>query len=189
MRWIGRSARDAEIMPAKPGLQNIARRSARSTYAPPDFVRAMNIWVAFRISSATRASGETNFGVNHGNNPIRSCVTRICPSHCEPEPIPIVGISSTPVICRAASGLTISSTTAKTPAFSHRLGITQKRFRFCLRSAFHFIAAFLANALRQHPDMTHDGNARRDDRFDLPNMACASFQLHRLRPGFHQRAR
>src|SRR2546430_7695791 len=44
---------------------------------PPARVRSMTERAALQISSATRASGETNFGVNHGKNPIKSCVTRI----------------------------------------------------------------------------------------------------------------
>src|SRR5205823_9616734 len=75
---------------------------------------------ALRISSATRASGETNFGVNHGKNPIKSCVTRIWPSQYSPDPIPIVGMPIAFVICFAISGTTISRTTENAPAFSTR---------------------------------------------------------------------
>src|SRR5947207_10315489 len=76
----------------------------------------MKALAARRISSATRASGETNFGVNHGKSPIKSCVTRICPSQCLPEPIPMVGMLIALVICFAISATTISSTTENAPA-------------------------------------------------------------------------
>src|ERR1700730_14852472 len=69
----------------------------------PFRVRSINARAAFRISSATRASGETNFGVNHGNKPIKSCVTKIWPSRCSPEPIPMVGMPIAFVICFAVS--------------------------------------------------------------------------------------
>src|SRR5262249_37376432 len=87
-------------------------------YVPPARVRSMKARAARRISSATRASGDTNFGVNQGNNPIKSWVTRICPSQCSPEPMPIVGIPIALVICFAISATTISSTTENAPAFS-----------------------------------------------------------------------
>src|SRR5207247_8347400 len=54
--------------------------------------------IAARICSATASLGFTNFGVNHGNVPTKSFVTRICPSHWGPEPIPMVGIGIAAVI-------------------------------------------------------------------------------------------
>src|SRR5205823_13409036 len=60
--------------------------------ALPLRVRSIKALAARRISSATRASGETNFGVNQGNKPIKSWVTKICPSQCSPDPIPMVGM-------------------------------------------------------------------------------------------------
>src|SRR6266576_4318330 len=96
-------------------------------------VRSINERAARRISSATRASGDTNFGVNHGNNPIKSCVTRICPSQCLPEPIPIVGMSIALVICFATSATTISSTTENAPACC-TTGVCQQCFDLRLRA-------------------------------------------------------
>ena len=42
------------------------------------------------ISAAQFACGFTNRGVNHGNAPIKSGVTRICPSQSGPLPMPMV---------------------------------------------------------------------------------------------------
>src|SRR5881409_3693777 len=56
-------------------------------------------------------SPEANFGVNQGNKPIKSCVTKICPSQCSPDPIQMVGMPIALVICFAMSRTTISRTT------------------------------------------------------------------------------
>src|SRR2546430_3973529 len=45
-------------------------------------VRSIKARAARRISSATRASGDTNFGVNQGNNPDRKS-TRLNSSHSQ----------------------------------------------------------------------------------------------------------
>src|SRR6185312_9394775 len=73
---------------------------------------------AVRICSATFNFGFTNFGVNHGKAPIKSGVTRICPSQSGPEPIPMVGIEIFCVISFATAGVTISKTSANAPASS-----------------------------------------------------------------------
>ena len=63
----------------KSGLRLNIRLAQAKSYSDADceiwpllLVRAINARAASRISSATRASGDTNLGVNQGNNPIRS---------------------------------------------------------------------------------------------------------------------
>src|SRR5213596_2115654 len=63
-----------ESYPLKPGknqLQPIFKSITRN-YLRWQRVCWMKIPTALRISSATFASGETNFGVNQGNSPMRS---------------------------------------------------------------------------------------------------------------------
>ena len=44
------------------------------------------------ISAAQFARGFTKSGVNHGKLPVRSGVTKICPSQSGPLPMPMVGM-------------------------------------------------------------------------------------------------
>ena len=46
------------------------------------------------ISAAQFARGFTKRGVNHGNIPIKSYVTKICPSQPSPLPMPMVGMGT-----------------------------------------------------------------------------------------------
>ena len=71
------------------------------------------------------------------------------------------------------------------PGLLHGSRIGKKRVGFGRRAAFYFVATFLAHTLRQHPDVTHDGNALSNDRLDLCDVTRAAFQFHRLRAGFH----
>ena len=65
--------------------------------------------------------------------------------------------------------------------FFHGARIGDQRFGFRSRPAFHFVAAFFSHTLRQHPDVSHERNARAGDRFNLGNVAGAAFELHPLR--------
>ena len=93
------------------------------------------------------------------------------------------------VICRAASAATISSTTENAPAFSTASASFINRSALRGRASFHFVAAFLAHALRQHSDVRHQRNSRAARSLDLRDMACAAFEFYRLRAGIHQTAR
>ena len=69
------------------------------------------------ISAAQFAFGFTKRGVNQGNAPIKSCVTKICPSQSGPLPMPMVGIEIAFDISCATGGVTSSNTMANAPAF------------------------------------------------------------------------
>ena len=68
----------------------------------------------------------------------------------------------------------------KCTRFFHGARISDQRFGFRRRPAFHFVAAFFSHTLRQHPDVSHERNARGGDGFDLGNVAGAAFELHPL---------
>ena len=58
-----------------------------------------------------------------------------------------------------------------------------------MRATFHFVTAFLAHALRQHPNVPHERNPGRDDRLNLWNVTDTALEFHCLRPRFREQAR
>jgi len=57
------------------------------------------------ISAAQSARGFTKRGGSHGNNPIKSCVTKICPSQSGPLPMPMVSTVMAREITFATGGV------------------------------------------------------------------------------------
>ena len=135
------------------------------------------------ISAAQFALGFTKRGVNHGKLPIKSCVTRICPSQSGPLPMPMVG---TEIFCgnflrhRRRHQLQHDGKRARV---RQSLGVFQQTPMFRVLFAFDVIAAFFQNVLRQHAQMTAKRNARRDDGSDLRQNFPAAFRLHKFRAG------
>jgi hypothetical protein len=68
--------------------QHPPRQKVAAPVCVKEFFQAVT---AALISPAQFARGLTKRGVNHGNVPIKSCVTKICPSQSGPLPLPIVG--------------------------------------------------------------------------------------------------
>ena len=93
------------------------------------------------------------------------------------------------VIWRAASAATISSTTENAPAASTARASASRRSASAGAAPFHLVAALLAHALRQHPDVRHQRNSCPHDRLDLRDVTGAAFQFHRLRAGLDQAPR
>ena len=76
-----------------------------------------------------------------------------------------------------------SKTMAKTPASMMRLGALADGFGLLGGFAFFVVAAFFEDALGQHAEVAHHGNAGGGDGADFFRLADAAFEFHRLRPG------
>src|SRR5688572_252725 len=143
-RWIGRSARDDTNLPAKPGLQSIARRSARSTsrtrFRPrdedlgslPDFVRHPGL-------GRNELRGEPR---EQTDQIVRDQDLAVAMrTRADPDRGNLESAGDLPRRLRAHD----LQDDGKHAGPLHRLGIPQERFGFGLRPALYLIAAFLAD--------------------------------------------